>query len=69
MGFIKGMVDQKAYQKIEIKPEKFLNISKHIQGDVKQKYVDLLKQYKDVFTWSHNDIKGIYSPILWATSD
>jgi Reverse transcriptase (RNA-dependent DNA polymerase) len=52
-------VDPKQCQKIEIEPGKFINISRHIQGDLKTLYLDLLQQYKDVFAWSHSDLKGI----------
>ena len=54
-----GIVDPLATQKIEVRPEKFVRISRHIQGVTKAKYTTLLKKYSDVFAWSHTDLKGI----------
>ena len=50
-----GIVDLLATQKIEVRPEKFVRISQHIQGVTKAKYTALLKNYSDVFAWSHTD--------------
>lgn len=52
------MVDPNDYQQLEIEEGKFLNLNKHIQGDVKQQYLELLRKYKDVFAWSHNRVEG-----------
>ena len=54
-----GIVDPLATQKIEVRPEKFVRISRHIQGVTKAKYTALLTKYSDVFAWSHTDLKGI----------
>ncbi|CAM6094832.1 unnamed protein product [Calypogeia fissa] len=59
LGFTEGIVDPKACQQLEIEPGRFLNISKHIQGELKEEYLLLLKRYRDIFAWSHVDLKGI----------
>jgi hypothetical protein len=58
-GFTEGIVDPLASQMIEVKPEKYVRISQHIQGAAKEKYTALLKRYNDVIAWSHTDLKGI----------
>jgi hypothetical protein len=58
-GFTKGVVDPNAYEKVESTLGRSVNISTHIQGEVWEKYVDLLKAYEKVFAWSHEDLKGI----------
>ena len=34
-----------------------VKISKYLLAQIKSKYVKLLKQYKDVFAWSYEDLK------------
>ena len=34
-----------------------VKISKYLPTQIKSKYVELLKQYKDVFAWSYEDLK------------
>jgi hypothetical protein len=34
-----------------------VKISKYLPTQIKSKYVELLKQYKDVFAWSYDDLK------------
>jgi hypothetical protein len=58
-GFTEGIVDPIACQKVELAPGKFINISNHIQGELKDKFIAMLKAYEDVFAWSHEDLKGI----------
>lgn len=55
-----GMVDPRQVQKIKLESGKFINIGKHIKGELKERYINLLKQYKDVFAWSHKDLKGTH---------
>lgn len=52
-------MDPRQCQKIEVEPDKFINISSHIEGELQDKYIALLIQYKDVFAWSPKDLKGI----------
>jgi hypothetical protein len=36
-----------------------VNISNHIQRDMRRKYIENLQTYKGVFAWSHEDLKEI----------
>jgi hypothetical protein len=36
---------------------KLLKISKYLPSQVKYKYFEFLKQYKDVFAWSYDDLR------------
>ena len=38
---------------------RLLSISKDLLLDQKEAMLALLKEYKDVFTWSHEDVKGL----------
>jgi hypothetical protein len=37
---------------------KLVKISKYLPPEMKSKYVELLKQYKDVFAWSYDELKS-----------
>jgi hypothetical protein len=36
---------------------KMVKISKYLSAQMKSKYAELLRQYKDVFSWSYDDLK------------
>ena len=36
---------------------RIVKISKYLPPETKSKYVDLLKQYKDIFTWSYEEMR------------
>jgi hypothetical protein len=39
------------------KDPKLIKISKYLPAQIKNKYVEFLKHYKDVFAWSYDDLK------------
>jgi hypothetical protein len=43
---------------------KLVKISKYLPAQMKNKYVELLKQYKDVFAWSYDDIKNYDTSVI-----
>ena len=43
---------------------KMVKISKYLLAQIKSRYVELLKQYKDVFAWSYDDLKTYYTSII-----
>jgi hypothetical protein len=43
---------------------KMVKISKYLPTEVKNKYVELLKQYKDVFAWSYEDLKTYDTSVI-----
>jgi hypothetical protein len=46
------------------KNPKFVKLSKYLSAKQKQKYVELLKEYREVFAWSHKDLKIYDSNII-----
>lgn len=44
---------------IEIEPGKTLNINKNLTVEQEEKLVQLLRKYKEAFTWDYPDMKGI----------
>jgi hypothetical protein len=43
---------------------KLVKISKYLPPEMKSKYVDMLKQYKDVFAWSYDELKTYDTTII-----
>jgi hypothetical protein len=43
---------------------KMVKISKYLPTQMKGKYVELLKQYKDVFSWSYDDLKTYDNSVI-----
>jgi hypothetical protein len=43
---------------------KIVKLSKYLPAQVKSKYVELLKQYKDVFAWSYDDLKTYDTSVI-----
>jgi hypothetical protein len=41
-----------------------VKISKYLLTQIKSKYVELLKQYKDVFSWSYDDLKTYDTSVI-----
>jgi hypothetical protein len=37
---------------------------KYLPSQIKSKYVELLKQYKDVFAWSHEDLQTYDTSVI-----
>ena len=48
---------------IEAEP-KIVKLSKKVLEDYKDKYLKLFQSYKDVFTWSYQDLKTFYISII-----
>jgi hypothetical protein len=44
---------------IEIAPGKYLNISANLDEQQKQKMIQVLSKYQQVFSWEYSDMKGI----------
>jgi len=49
------------------KESKMLNLSKHFSSQEKEKFLALLHEFSDVFTWSYSDLKG-FSPYMTSHS-
>jgi hypothetical protein len=43
---------------------KIVKLSKYLPSQVKNKYVELLKQYKDVLAWSYDDFKTYDTSVI-----
>ena len=43
---------------------KLVKISKYLPPEMKSKYVELLKQYKDVFAWSYDELKTYDTTVI-----
>jgi hypothetical protein len=43
---------------------KIVKLSKYLPAHVKNKYVELLKKYKDVFAWSYDDLKTYDTSVI-----
>jgi hypothetical protein len=43
---------------------KFVKLSKYLPIEHKKKYIELLKEYKDVFAWSYEDLKTYATYII-----
>jgi hypothetical protein len=43
---------------------KLVKLSKYLPTELKKKYVELLKEYKDVFAWSYEDLKTYDTSII-----
>jgi hypothetical protein len=43
---------------------KMVKISKYLPAQIKSKYVELLRQYKDVFAWSYDDLKTYDTSVI-----
>jgi hypothetical protein len=43
---------------------KIVKLSKYLPSQVKSKYVELLKQYKDVFAWSYDDLRTYDTSVI-----
>jgi hypothetical protein len=43
---------------------KIVKLSKYLPAQVKSKYVELLKKYKDVFAWSYDDLKTYDTSVI-----
>jgi len=44
---------------IEIEPGKTLNINKNLTAEQEEKFVQILRKYKEAFAWDYPDMKGI----------
>lgn len=47
----------------ELKP-KMIKLSKYLPPQEKEQYIDLLKEYQDVFAWSYEDLKAYDTNII-----
>ncbi|KAK1583598.1 hypothetical protein Q3G72_025383 [Acer saccharum] len=45
-------------------PSKIVKIGASLCGDIKAKLITLLREYQDVFTWSHKDMPGIDTNVI-----
>jgi hypothetical protein len=43
---------------------KMVKISKYLPTQIKSKYAELIKQYKDVFAWSYDDLKTYNTSVI-----
>jgi hypothetical protein len=43
---------------------KFIKLSKYLPHEYKQKYIDFLKEYVEVFAWSYEDLKNYDTNII-----
>jgi hypothetical protein len=41
-----------------------VKISKYLPTQIKSKYIELLKQYKDVFAWYYDDLKTYDTSVI-----
>jgi hypothetical protein len=41
-----------------------VKLSKYLPSKIKSKYVELLKQYKDVFSWSYDELRTYDTTIM-----
>jgi len=46
---------------------KMIKLSKKLPPDQKPKYIDLFKEFQDVFTWSYEDLKSYDTSIIQHT--
>ena len=53
------MIDPTKADQVEIAKDKKLNLGKSVQGQEREEYENLLKEYEGVFAWTHKDLKGI----------
>ena len=56
---IKNIVRPSDYEKVEVEPGKTFLLGKSMSKEQRCEYVDLLREYLDVFAWSASDLKGI----------
>ena len=45
-------------------PTRVVKIGTNLQETIKASLTNLLREYKDVFAWSHNDMPGIDTKII-----
>jgi hypothetical protein len=43
---------------------KFIKLSKYLPHEYKQKYIDMIKEYVDVFAWSYEDLKTYDTSVI-----
>ena len=43
---------------------KMVKISKYLTPEIKIKYADLIKQYKDVFAWSYDELRTYDTTVI-----
>ena len=43
---------------------KMVKISKYLPTQIQSKYVELIKKYKDVFSWSYDDLKNYDASVI-----
>ena len=46
---------------------KAIKISRTLSSEANQKYISLMTEYLDVFSWSYNDLKAYYTSIIYHT--
>ena len=56
---IKNIINPSDYKKVEIAPERAFYLGKTMSGKEKEDYVELLKEYSNVFAWSSLDLQEI----------
>ena len=56
---IKNVVNPSDYKKVEVAPERAFYLGKTMSRDERRDYVELLKDYSDVFAWTMSDLQGI----------
>ena len=47
-----------------MKEPKMIKMSKTLSPHIKQKYIDLFKEFKDVFAWGYEDFKSYDTRII-----
>ena len=57
--WIKNVVNPSDYEKVEVAPERAFYLGKAMSRKEKEDYVELLKEYSDVFVWTLSDLRGI----------
>jgi hypothetical protein len=43
---------------------KLVKISKYLPPEIKSKYAELLKQYKDIFVWSYDELRTYDTTVI-----
>jgi len=46
---------------------KMIKLSKNLPPDQKPKYIDLFKEFQDVFSWSYTDLKSYDTSVIQHT--
>lgn len=47
-------------QKVEVSPDKCLNINNKLNQEKNMSLLELLKSHKQTFAWDYHDMKGLY---------